>query len=87
MQLTKEARIAASDAARRHAEMTRAILRGYRLSEPDETDAVRMMHGTFHGFVSLELSGGFRHTARPAEASWARALDALDAVLRNWPVA
>jgi AcrR family transcriptional regulator len=87
MQLDLPAESAAADAARRHAEMTRAVLRGYRLSEPDQTDAVRMMHGTFHGFVSLELSGGFRHTARPADASWARALDALDAVLRNWPAA
>ncbi|WP_067170225.1 TetR/AcrR family transcriptional regulator [Microtetraspora niveoalba] len=73
--------------ARRHSEMTRAILRGYDLSDPDQTDAVRMLHSTFHGYVSLETAGGFRHHPREADASWSRTLDALDAVLRNWPPA
>ncbi|GAA3127714.1 TetR-like C-terminal domain-containing protein [Planomonospora alba] len=71
----------------RHAEMTRAILRGYDLAEPDQTDAVRMLHSTFHGYVSLETAGGFRRHPREADASWSRTLDALDAVLRNWPPA
>ncbi|MFD0971083.1 TetR/AcrR family transcriptional regulator [Plantactinospora endophytica] len=85
LDLDPETETAAADAARRHAEMTRAILRGYRLPEPDQTDAVRMLHGAFHGYVSLERMGGFRHHPRPADASWSRMLDALDAVLRNWP--
>jgi AcrR family transcriptional regulator len=72
-------------AARRHAELTRAVLRGYRLSEPAQTDAVRLLHSTLHGYVTLEAAGGFRHHPRPVEASWTRALDALDAVLGNWP--
>ncbi|MFC0509072.1 TetR/AcrR family transcriptional regulator [Micromonospora costi] len=72
-------------AAVRHAELTRAILRGYQLSEPDQTDAVRMLHSTFHGYVTLERAGGFRHTPRAVDASWSRTLDALDSVLRNWP--
>ncbi|GAA2623044.1 TetR-like C-terminal domain-containing protein [Dactylosporangium fulvum] len=84
-QLELDAETAAASAARRHSEMTRAILRGYRLPEPDQTDAVRMLHSMFHGYVSLERAGGFRHTPRPADDSWSRALDALDAVLRNWP--
>lgn len=71
--------------ARRHAELARALLRGYNLAEPDETDAVRFLNGALHGYVSIEKSGGFRHSARDVDASWARALDALDAVLRNWP--
>ncbi|QIS19657.1 TetR/AcrR family transcriptional regulator [Nocardia terpenica] len=71
--------------ARRHAELTRALLRGYNLPEPDETDAVRFVNGTFHGYVSLEKAGGFRHTERDVDLSWSKALDALDAVLRNWP--
>ncbi|MER5423901.1 TetR/AcrR family transcriptional regulator [Streptosporangium roseum] len=74
-------------AAGRHAEMTRAILRGYELPEPDQTDAVRMLHSTFHGYVSLETAGGFRRHPREVDASWSRTLDALDAVLRNWPPA
>lgn len=85
MQIDLDPETAAASAGVRHAEMTRAILRGYHLSEPDQTDAVRMMHSTFHGFVSLERTGGFRHTPRPTDDSWARALDALDAVLSNWP--
>jgi len=85
MQQDIDADSVAAPPARRHAELTRAILRGYQLAEPDQTDAVRMIHSTFHGYVSLERSGGFRHTARTADVSWARTLDALDAVLRDWP--
>ncbi|NES29352.1 TetR family transcriptional regulator [Micromonospora terminaliae] len=84
-QLQLDRETAEASAARRHAEMTRAILRGYKLAEPDQTDAVRLLHGTFHGYVSLERAGGFRHTPRTTDASWSRALDALDALLRNWP--
>jgi AcrR family transcriptional regulator len=85
MQIDLDPATAMASAGPRHAEMTRAILRGYRLTEPDQTDAVRMMHSTFHGFVSLEKTGGFRHTPRPTDDSWTRTLDALDAVLSNWP--
>jgi hypothetical protein len=65
--------------------MMRAILRGYDLTEPDETHAVRMLGSVFHGYVSLEASGGFSHSAPDSGESWARVLDALDALLRNWP--
>ncbi|GAA3713258.1 TetR-like C-terminal domain-containing protein [Nonomuraea antimicrobica] len=75
----------AASAARRHADMTRAILRGYDLAEPDQTDAVRMLGSMFHGYVSLETQGGFGRHPRDVEVSWQRTLDALDAVLRNWP--
>jgi hypothetical protein len=63
--------------------MTRAILRGYDLPEPDQTDAVRFLGSTFHGYVSLELAGGFRHSPREADASWRWALDTLDAALTS----
>ncbi|NRQ37879.1 TetR family transcriptional regulator [Nonomuraea sp. NN258] len=76
---------ARASAARRHSDMTRAILRGYTLAEPDQTDAVRLLGSIFHGFVSLERAGGFRHHPRAADESWARALDTLDVALRNWP--
>ncbi|WP_328535291.1 TetR/AcrR family transcriptional regulator [Streptomyces sp. NBC_00344] len=78
---------AAASAAPRHSEMTRAILRGYNLPEPDQTDAVRFLHSTFHGYVSLEVAGGFRHTPREADASWSWALETLDFALRNRPPA
>ncbi|MGW1542645.1 TetR/AcrR family transcriptional regulator [Streptomyces sp. NPDC002309] len=78
---------AAASAGVRHAAMTRAILRGYDLTEPEQTHAVRMLGSVFHGYVSLELAGGFSHSAPDSEESWNRVLDALDALLRNWPAA
>ncbi|MFD8095830.1 TetR/AcrR family transcriptional regulator [Streptomyces malaysiensis] len=76
---------AAASAAVRHSQMTRAILRGYDLAEPDQTHAVRLLGSVFHGYVSLELAGGFSHSAPDSQVSWSRALDALDALLRHWP--
>ncbi|GAB2610655.1 TetR-like C-terminal domain-containing protein [Streptomyces capparidis] len=78
---------AAASAGVRHSRMTRAILRGYDLAEPDQTHAVRLLGSVFHGYVSLELSGGFSHSAPDSQESWSRVLDALDALLRNWPAA
>ncbi|WP_405876169.1 MULTISPECIES: TetR/AcrR family transcriptional regulator [unclassified Streptomyces] len=76
---------AAASAGVRHAQMTRALLRGYDLTEPDQTHAVRLLGSVFHGFVSLETGGGFSHSAPDSEETWTRILDALDALLRNWP--
>ncbi|GLZ40791.1 TetR/AcrR family transcriptional regulator [Actinokineospora sp. NBRC 105648] len=76
-----------TSAAGRHSEMTRAILRGYQLAEPDQTDAIRMLHSTFHGYVTLETTGRFDHTPREVGLSWGRTLDALDSLLRSWPSA
>ncbi len=64
---------------------SRAILRGYDLTEPAQTHAVRMLGSVFHGYVSLEMGGGFSHSAPDTDATWARILDALDTLLRNWP--
>jgi AcrR family transcriptional regulator len=72
------------EAGRRHAELTRAILRGYGLPEEEQTAAVRLLHSTFHGYVSLEAAGGFSYSG-DVETSWSRVLDALDVTLRNWP--
>ncbi|MEV6945048.1 TetR-like C-terminal domain-containing protein [Streptomyces sp. NPDC051172] len=78
---------AAASAGVRHARMTRAILRGYDLAEPDQTHAVRLLGSVFHGYSSLETAGGFSHSAPDSQESWTRILDALDALLRNWPTA
>ncbi|MEU9050722.1 WHG domain-containing protein [Streptomyces sp. NPDC048384] len=78
---------AAASAGVRHAQMTRAILRGYDLTEPDATHAVRLLGSVFHGYSSLESAGGFSHSAPDSEETWIRILDALDALLRNWPTA
>ncbi|SEB96370.1 transcriptional regulator, TetR family [Streptomyces sp. 2131.1] len=84
-QLKLDPGAAAASAGRRHSRMTRAILRGYDLDEPDQTHAVRLLGSVFHGFVSLEAQGGFSHSAPDSQESWDRSLDALDALLRNWP--
>nr|WSZ99531.1 TetR/AcrR family transcriptional regulator [Streptomyces sp. NBC_00857] len=84
-QLRLDPEAAAASAGPRHAQMTRAILRGYDLTEPDQTHAVRLLGGVFHGYVSLEMGGGFSHSAPDSQESWSRIMDALDALLRNWP--
>jgi len=76
---------AAASAGVRHAQTTRAILRGYDLTEPDATHAVRLLGSVFHGYADLEAAGGFSHSTPDSEESWIRVLDALDALLRNWP--
>jgi len=75
----------AASAGVRHARMTRAILRGYDLTEPDQTHAVRLLGSVFHGYISLEAGGSFSHSAPGTQETWSRVLDALDALLRNWP--
>ncbi|MEV5397187.1 TetR-like C-terminal domain-containing protein [Streptomyces cellulosae] len=78
---------AAASAGARHAKMTRALLRGYDLDEPDQTHAVRLLGSVFHGYVSIEMGGGFSHSAPDTEETWSRVLDALDALLCSWPPA
>lgn len=75
---------AGSDAGRRTAEVTYGMLRAYGLSEPDLTDAVRLLRSTFHGYCNLEAIGGFG-APRDVQASWERALDALHVALEHWP--
>jgi AcrR family transcriptional regulator len=71
--------------AYRHAALTRSILHAYNLSEDAQTDAIRLLGATLHGYITLELTGSFRHTHRPADLSWQTALTALHALLTNWP--
>ncbi|WP_328413154.1 TetR/AcrR family transcriptional regulator [Streptomyces violaceus] len=84
-QLRLDPQTAAASAGVRHSQMTRALLRGYDLAEPDQTHAVRLLGSVFHGYVSLELGGGFSHSAPGTDVTWARIIDALDTLLRNWP--
>jgi len=76
---------AAASAGVRHAQMTRAILRGYDLAEPHQTHAVRLLGSVFTGYVGLETAGGFSHSAPDSQESWTEILKALDALLRTWP--
>ncbi|MEV6732608.1 MULTISPECIES: TetR/AcrR family transcriptional regulator [unclassified Streptomyces] len=68
----------------RSIDLTYGMLRGYDLTEPDLTDAVRLLRSTFHGYSSLEATGGFGHS-RDVAASWNRTIDALDVLLVHWP--
>ncbi|MFY1693993.1 MULTISPECIES: TetR/AcrR family transcriptional regulator [unclassified Solwaraspora] len=76
---------AAASAGARHSRLLRAVLRGYELPEPEQTHAVRLLGGAIHGYISLETGGGFDHSDPDPQESWSRALDALDALLHNWP--
>lgn len=78
---------AAASAGARHSQMMRATLRDYDLSEADRTHAIRLLGSVFHGYVSLERSGGFDHSEPDSQASWERILDSLDITLRSWPTA
>ncbi|WP_280266673.1 TetR/AcrR family transcriptional regulator [Nocardia wallacei] len=68
----------------RSVELTGAMLRAYGLAEPELTDAGRLLRSTFHGFATLEGSGGFAHS-RPTDTSWRNILDALHLTLSQWP--
>ncbi|GAA1132097.1 TetR/AcrR family transcriptional regulator [Kribbella jejuensis] len=72
------------EAGRRHSELWRAVLRGYDLGEPQQTDAVRLIGSVVHGYVTLELAGSFSYSDPPSDTSWPRILDALDHLLRTW---
>ncbi|MFC9926239.1 TetR/AcrR family transcriptional regulator [Streptomyces sp. NPDC127190] len=80
-----DAEAAAASGGVRIAQLTRAVLRGYELSEPDQTHAVRLLGSVFHGYVDLETAGGFSHSAPDSQESWERIVDALDSLLRTWP--
>lgn len=73
---------AATSAAPQHARLTRALLRGYHLPEPDQTHAVRMLGGLLHGYITLEAAGGYAHTPVDPQDSWTWIIDSLDALLR-----
>lgn len=67
-------------------EATYAVFHAYGLTEPDLTDAVRLLRSTFHGYVGLEAIGAF-HDPRDVQASWERGVNALATLLENWPSA
>lgn len=60
-----------------------SALRAYDLVGDDLTDAIRLIRSTLHGFVTLELGGGFAQP-RSVDATFERIVDFLDAVLDDW---
>lgn len=86
MQLRLESETAARSAGPRHTRLMRAILREYGLSDADQTHAVRLLGGTFQGYVSLELSGSFSHSEPSSDESWDHIIHGLHILLQNWQV-
>lgn len=76
--------VAGSVGLRRSVELTYGMLRAYGLAEPELTDAARLLRSTFHGYIHLEISGGFGHP-RAVQESWTHSLEALHVLLENWP--
>ncbi|MFD3401756.1 TetR/AcrR family transcriptional regulator [Kribbella sp. NPDC058693] len=72
------------EAGRRHSELVRAVLRGYELDEPAQTDAVRLIGSTIHGYIALESAGSFAFSEHSSDDSWPRIINALDTLLRSW---
>jgi AcrR family transcriptional regulator len=60
------------------------VLAGYGIEDPDAVvDAIRFLRSALHGFVALEIGGGFA-MERPADASFEEAVRALDRALTSW---
>jgi len=60
------------------------VLAGYGIVEESSVvDAVRFLRSALHGFVAIEVAGGFA-MARPAEASFERLVDAVQVALSDW---
>ncbi|MFB7307091.1 TetR/AcrR family transcriptional regulator [Streptomyces sp. NPDC056192] len=78
--------VAGSTAYHRTIEIIYAMLRAYDLTEPDFTDAVRLLRSTFHGYSALEANGGFG-APRDVQASWQQCVEALHIALERWPSA
>jgi AcrR family transcriptional regulator len=65
-------------------EVLAAVLSGYRIEAPDDVvDATRFLRSALHGFVALEIGGGFAMT-RPVGRSFDAFVRALDAALASW---
>jgi hypothetical protein len=60
-----------------------SALRAYDLTGDGLTDAIRLIRATTHGFITLELDGGFKQPRSP-DATFERIVDSLDAVLWSW---
>ena len=69
-----------SSAAQRTVAIVTAALGGYRIPDDRIIDAVRMTRASLHGFVDIEVHGGFAMNAS-IDVSFATLVDSLDAAL------
>lgn len=61
------------------------VFAGYGITDEEAVDAARFARSTLHGFVSLEVGGGFG-MPRSVDRSFERLVDALDHALAGWSV-
>jgi AcrR family transcriptional regulator len=61
-----------------------AVLHAYGVEGAAAIDATRFIRAALHGFVILEMSGGFG-IPQDVDRSFDRLVDGLDAALRSWP--
>lgn len=60
------------------------VFAGYGITDPgDAVDAARFVRSTLHGFVSLEVSGGFE-MPYPVDRSFERMVVAIDQAITGW---
>jgi hypothetical protein len=59
------------------------VLAGYDIRGDDAVDAARLVRSTLHGFVSLEVEGGFGMPLS-VDRAYDRVVDALDQALTSW---
>src|SRR5680860_1042493 len=59
------------------------VFAGYGITGDDAVDAARLVRSTLHGFVSLELGGGFA-MPRSVDRSFERLIDATDHTLGRY---
>jgi AcrR family transcriptional regulator len=60
-----------------------AVFAGYGVTGDDAVDAARFARSALHGFVSLELAGGFA-MPRSVDRSFERLIAAVDRALQGW---
>lgn len=63
-----------------------AVITGYGLPAPEQIHAVRVLRSGLHGFVVLELEGGFG-LPEDVDASFDRLVASMDRALSSWPPA
>lgn len=61
-----------------------AVLHAYGVEGPAAIDATRFIRAALHGFVVLEISGGFG-IPQDVDRSFERLVDGLDVALHSWP--
>lgn len=76
--------VAAASAGLKIARASRAVFRSYGLDDADQVHATRLLGSFLLGFVLLERSGSFAHSAPDAAESWARGLASLHTTVSGW---